>query len=77
MSSSKKYIKRSSISGIAIGIMALLACEIPFVLAFIGLGGLSASAYAFRPGPLVEMIAIGLVVTGIIALIVVRFLKRG
>ncbi len=66
-------------TGITIGILALVACELPIILAVVGLGGLSAGAMAFRPPEIVELIAIILFVIGaglLLFLLVKRTLKR-
>ena len=63
-------------SGIALGALALLACELPIILVAIGLGGLSISAMALRPPPLVENIAIGLALIGSLFLTAHFILKR-
>ncbi len=60
----KIIVRRGGVTGIAIGLLALLVCELPIVFALIGLGGLSASALKFRPPPLVELGAIILFITG-------------
>jgi hypothetical protein len=63
-------LKRTGITGIAAGVLALLACEIPIILAVLGLGGLSAGAAAFRPPPMVELAAIIVMVVGTLLLAV-------
>ena len=63
-------------SGIALGALALLACELPIILVAIGLGGLGTSAMALRPLPLVENIAIGLALIGSLFLTAHFILKR-
>ena len=65
-----KRLRRTGIAGIALGIMAILACELPVILALIGVGGLSAAALAFRPPFLVEVAGIPLAVMGAGLLIV-------
>ncbi len=72
---SDKKLKRGGMTGIAIGVLALLACELPIIFAVIGLGGLSASALTFRPPPIVELIAIILFILGALALII-PFVRR-
>lgn len=61
---SDKKLKRGGVTGITIGLLALIACELPIILAVVGLGGLSAGAIAFRPPEIVEVIAIILFVVG-------------
>lgn len=61
---SDRKLKRGGIAGVAIGALALIACELPIFLAVVGLGGLSAKATAFRPPEIVEVIAIVLSVIG-------------
>ena len=72
---SDKTLKRGGLSGIVIGVLALVACELPIILAFAGLGGLSAGATALRPPPFVELIASALFVIGVFVLSFL-FLKR-
>lgn len=64
-----KGVRRTGVAGIAFGLMALLACELPFILALVGLGGLSAAAAAFRPPAVVEVV--GIVIGGIGALMLI------
>ncbi len=65
-----KRLRSTGIAGIALGVMAMLACELPVILALIGFGGLSAAAMAFRPTFLVEVVGILLAVMGAGLLIV-------
>ena len=72
---SDRKLKRGGVAGIAIGILALLACELPIILAFVGLGGLSAGVMAFRPPEIVEIAAMVIFVIGA-SLLVYVFAKR-
>ena len=74
-SSSDKKLKRSGIAGIVIGALALLACELPVILALFGLSGLSAVAMGWRPSPMMEMLAIIIVAAGFLLLVFV-FIRR-
>lgn len=60
----REKLKKTGLSGIGLGALAFLACELPIILAVSGLGGLSAGAMALRPPPFVEYIAIGLALIG-------------
>ncbi len=76
---SDKKLKRRGVTGIAIGILAIVACELPIILAVIGLGGLSAGAMALRPPAFVELIAGVLFVIGasmLLYLLAKRLLRR-
>lgn len=68
-----KGVRRTGIAGIAFGLMALLACELPIILALIGLGGLSTAAVVFRPPFVVEVTGIVIGVTGALMLIGLGF----
>ncbi len=72
---SDRGLRRGGVAGIGIGILALLACELPIILAFVGLGGLSAGAMAFRPPEIVEIIAVMIFVIGV-GLLIYGFAKR-
>lgn len=77
--SPSKRVKRLGTTGIAIGVMSILACEIPFVLALVGLGGLSSAASIFSLPPMVEMIGITLGVLGlflVVGLLVYRVVSK-
>ncbi len=65
---SGKLLKRGGITGIAIGVMAILACELPIILAVVGLGGFSSAAMLLRPHPMVERAALALLVMGVVLL---------
>jgi len=58
-------MKRLGITGVAVGVLSLLACELPLVLALVGLGGLSSAASAFFLPPVAEMIGIVIGVLGL------------
>lgn len=75
-SNSKKLVKRGGITSIVIGAIAILACELPIILALIGLGGYSASAMIFRPTPIVQIVGILLFVVGVGALITHRHMRN-
>ena len=55
-----KRVKRLGSTGIVIGALSVLACELPIVLALVGLGGLSSVASVFSLPPMIEMIGITL-----------------
>lgn len=56
-----------------IGALAILACELPIILAALGFAGLSAKA--LRPPPLIEKIAIVIAVFGALALLALLTIK--
>lgn len=68
-------LRRTGVLGIALGALALIACELPVILAVVGLGGLSAGAMAMRPSAAVEVAGIVLATIGV-ALLIVRALRR-
>lgn len=70
-----KLLKRTGLTGVILGVFALLACELTPILAAVGLGGLSAVAAWFRPPPAVEIAAVGLSVLGAAALIIMPALR--
>jgi len=63
---STKRVKRLGMTGIAIGVLSILACELPIVLALVGLGGLSSAASIFSLPPMVEMMGITLGLLGLL-----------
>jgi acetyl-CoA carboxylase alpha subunit len=71
-----KKLKRTGLSSVALGAIALLACELPIILAAIGFGGLSAGAMALRPSESVEILAITLVSIGGLLLLLHLLRKR-
>ncbi|MFT6045406.1 MAG: hypothetical protein ACI9WC_001106 [Arenicella sp.] len=77
--SSTKAVKRLGTSSIAIGVFSILACELPIVLALVGLGGLSSAASVFTMPPLIEVTGITIGVFGlllVIALLIYRVVSR-
>ena len=66
----EKKLRKSGLTGISLGVVALLACELPLVLTLAGLGTLSASASALRPPFWIEVIDIAAAVVGLLVLIV-------
>jgi hypothetical protein len=65
----EKRLKRSAISGIAIGALAILACELPIILGLVGLGALSGAANILKPPPLVELAALIIIGAGVSVLL--------
>lgn len=59
-----KRRRRIGISGITLGALMVLACELPILLAVIGFGSLSAAFIAFKPPFIVEMVGIFIAVAG-------------
>lgn len=66
----EKKLRKSGLTGILLGVVALLACELPLVLTLTGLGTLSASASALRPPFWIEAIGIAAAVVGLLMLFV-------
>ena len=66
---STKRMKRFGTTGIAIGVLSVLACELPIVLAVVGLGGLSSAASVFSLPPMIEMIGITLGLLGFLLIV--------
>ena len=61
-----RRLRNLGATGIAIGTLSILACELPLMLALLGLGGLSSAASIFALPPTVEMIGI---TTGLLGLL--------
>ena len=61
-----KRVKRLGSTGIVIGTLSVLACELPIVLALVGLGGLSSAASVFSLPSMIEMIGITLGLLGLL-----------
>jgi hypothetical protein len=64
-----KRVKRLGSTGIVIGTLSVLACELPIVLALVGLGGLSSAALVFSLPPMIEMIGITLGLLGLLLMV--------
>ena len=58
-------LRRSGVAGVALGLLALVACELPFILTFIGLGSLGAAALPWKPPVYVELAGIIIGVAGL------------
>lgn len=69
-------LKRVRISGILLGVLALLACELPIILAVVGMGGLSAATVYVQPGPIVVFGAVAMPIAGIATLLFLRGRRR-
>ena len=67
-SSSNKF-RRAGITGVVVGVLSILACELPIILAVIGLGGLSTASKWLSPPPMVEMIGVVIGLVGLLMLI--------
>ena len=70
-------LRRTGVAGIALGIITLLACELPIVLAVIGLGSLSAGTAAFKPPAIIETVGMLIGVIGAALLIGFRYDAHG
>ena len=55
-----RQTKRLGTTGLAIGLLSILACELPILLALLGFTGLSAVASTYTLPPAVEMVGITL-----------------
>ncbi len=53
---SKRRVKRIGLTGVAIGLLTVLACELPILLAILGLAGISTSLSVYSLPPLIERI---------------------
>ncbi len=53
-------------AGVALGLGTLLVCELPIVLAILGLGAFSAPVRLFAPAPWIEAIGLVSVTVGLI-----------
>lgn len=72
-------IRRASWTGIAAGVLAILVCELPIILAALGFAGLSAGARNLRLPALAEIIAIAIGLLGVFTLVsfaAVKFVNR-
>lgn len=67
--SSTNRVKRVGATGIAIGVLSIVTCELPTVLAVLGLGGLSSVASVFSLPPMIEIIGITLGLLGLSLLV--------
>lgn len=67
----EKKLKRGGLAGMAVGVLTLIACELPIVLAIIGIGGFGASLAAFRPPLYIEVIGVISFVAGVGVLVYV------
>ena len=71
-SAAGSVLRRTGLAGIALGTLALFACEVPIILAFVGLGGLGAGTAAFAPSSLFETGGIVLAILGGTLLMVLK-----
>ena len=75
-SSVEKSLKTSSLCGILLGMCPVLACELPIILALIGLGSLSATASALKPPDWVEIAALTALGVGALMLLITGVRRR-
>ncbi|MCZ6640923.1 MAG: hypothetical protein O7F71_05060 [Gammaproteobacteria bacterium] len=73
---SNKGWRRAGISGIAFGLTSFALCELPLVLAWIGLGSFGTAWMIFKPHPLLEVAGLFAAITGIVLIVVLRALRR-
>ncbi|MGI9294530.1 MAG: hypothetical protein ACR2PS_11165 [Pseudomonadales bacterium] len=70
-----KKLKTGGFSGIALGVLALLACEIPVILTILGMGTLATGAHLIKPPFWMEILGISMAAAGTLAL-VIFFVRR-
>jgi protein-S-isoprenylcysteine O-methyltransferase Ste14 len=78
--STDNKLRKTGVTGIAMGVLALLACELPIILALAGMGALSMSASAFKPPIWIELIGITTAIAGLLLLSILAiriWRKRG
>ena len=68
-STTEKKITKSSLAGICLGVAALIACELPLVLAVIGFGTLSTVASALSPPFWLEIVGICAAIFGVLLIL--------
>lgn len=71
-----RALHRTGVTGLAVAALALVTCELPVVLALLGLGGLSAGAAWVRPPAVVELIAVSIAVAAAGLLLAVHLRRR-
>ena len=71
-----KQLKRAGTVGIAIGALAILVCELPIILAVLGLGELSAGVMALRPPPIIEIEIVAIIIAIVGAVLLLFVLVR-
>ena len=64
----ERKLEKDSFAGIALGVVALLACELPVAFTLLGLGTLAARAGALKPPFWIEVVAFASAVVGLIML---------
>lgn len=63
-------LRRTGIAGIALGILALIACELPIILTLIGLGSLGAAVSTLKPPLYIESAGVIVIVAGLLLLFI-------
>ena len=69
-------LRRTGIAGIALGILALLACELPIILTLIGLGSLGAAVSTLKPPLYIELAGVIVIVAGLLLLFICAIRSR-
>lgn len=67
--SSLKSVRRAGISAFLIGLLSVIACEIPLILALVGLSGLGSAFPSFALPPALEKVAIAIGILGLLTLL--------
>lgn len=69
-------LKRSGLAGLVLAAIAIIACELPIIVAFVGLGALSPTMANFRPTALMQGVGVALITAAIGVLIMLRLCGR-
>jgi len=65
-----KQLRSAGFSGLALGALALMACELPVIMAIVGVGGLGVGGAALRPPPIVEIVGGAAAGMGVVLLVI-------
>ena len=80
LTATNRKLRKTGFAGIAMGVLALFACELPIILALVGMGAFSATANAYKPPHWIELTGIMAAITGLLLLSVLAiriWRKRG
>ena len=69
-------LKRTGYAGITFGLVSLLLCELPLLLAFVGVSSFGIAAMTFQPHPLLEVAGFLAALTGLLLIVAAAVMRR-
>ncbi len=71
----EKKVLFAGITGVFVGALSIIACELPLILALVGLGGLGSTATTWSIDPRLEMAGIGVGIGSLVCMLLIMIYR--